>query len=345
MTTWSLRTPNYRSVLRSVLKLCPGSYSSCTHFALVSQPIKGSKDEGPLFPNRSHPLYPTKMVSYQNYQQFFQHPLNSSSQCLAHTTHDGHRQTIDGVSQNEQQNTKNSHQRYFSASHNQSMVSHDGNRTITPPGFKAPRSADPFETLIAGAPSNQPNDHRGNQFFGVTMLGPSLLVHRNPQMLQRIRHSSGPTGDMSLLTPSSSTSSRSTTNNSTEGMDVTSLLGIPELGFANGNQMTSLYPFHPSRTSLALSSLETMGMASPMAPIIIAKELPIVREMQASKLKVDERRLTLGFFEGITREANSLVSKVTPSSDELQSMEKIVKNLQDSLQTLLPGIFICLSVV
>ncbi|KAJ3105770.1 hypothetical protein HDU97_007590 [Phlyctochytrium planicorne] len=59
------------------------------------------------------------------------------------------------------------------------------------------------------------------------------------------------------------------------------------------------------------------------------QNLPIVREIQTSKLRVDESKLTRDYFDSLTREAREIIAEITPGLEELKMQEGVFEVVQE----------------
>ncbi|KAI8809417.1 hypothetical protein BJ742DRAFT_676957 [Cladochytrium replicatum] len=82
----------------------------------------------------------------------------------------------------------------------------------------------------------------------------------------------------------------------------------------------------------------TTPPASPVAPAVSvpATNLAIVREIQTSKLRVDDKILTKEYFDQLTREVRELCADVCPTPDEARRQEGVFESLQELAKKVFP---------
>lgn len=87
-------------------------------------------------------------------------------------------------------------------------------------------------------------------------------------------------------------------------------------------------------------SNESSTRSSTVSSVVceIALDLPIVKEMQKSKLKVDGKCLTRFFFDSFTREARDIVIFLASRPEDGQRQAMLLQILQESINPIFPGI-------
>ncbi|KAJ3112282.1 hypothetical protein HDU96_004726 [Phlyctochytrium bullatum] len=80
------------------------------------------------------------------------------------------------------------------------------------------------------------------------------------------------------------------------------------------------------------------GSAGSGAPAAVGPDanLPIVREIQTSKLRVDETKLTRDYFDSLTREAREIIAEITPTMEEMKMQEGVFEVVQEITRRVFP---------
>jgi hypothetical protein len=86
-----------------------------------------------------------------------------------------------------------------------------------------------------------------------------------------------------------------------------------------------------------LSSVQPQCRISHQSEMVPALDLPIVREIQTSKLKVDDKKLTKEYFESLTLEAMDIVKEITPSEEELQRQRLVFQIVSEIVRGVFHG--------
>ncbi|KAJ3206847.1 hypothetical protein HDU67_007900 [Dinochytrium kinnereticum] len=124
-------------------------------------------------------------------------------------------------------------------------------------------------------------------------------------------------GDLATVFSSSSSTSSTTAryNSSTQASP---------LGVFTPKGMGQPYPsFSPQQLPMHSPSYSGNFPTGP------DQDLPIVREIQTSKLRVDESRLTRDYFGCLTREALEIIAEVTPGVEEIRMREGVFGVVQE----------------
>ncbi|KAI8803508.1 hypothetical protein BJ742DRAFT_683000 [Cladochytrium replicatum] len=85
-------------------------------------------------------------------------------------------------------------------------------------------------------------------------------------------------------------------------------------------------------------NISTTPPISPVAPAVPvpATNLAIVREIQTSKLRVDDKILTKEYFDQLTREVRELCAEVCPTPDEARRQEVVFESLEELAKKVFP---------
>ncbi|KAJ3153014.1 hypothetical protein HK101_001771 [Irineochytrium annulatum] len=127
--------------------------------------------------------------------------------------------------------------------------------------------------------------------------------------------------------------------------------GFPSTGLATGvggsNGGSGAYS--PLSTPVAMGGLSMAGLLT--SPNLVGSaginnnnsaeggespHLPIVREIQTSKLRVDESRLTRDYFDHLTREARCIIAEISPGVEEVRMQEGVFEVVQEVTRRVFP---------
>ncbi|KAJ1547421.1 hypothetical protein HK405_005910 [Cladochytrium tenue] len=97
--------------------------------------------------------------------------------------------------------------------------------------------------------------------------------------------------------------------------------------------------FSNSASTYSASSSASASITGAAAAAVVPgtpADLPIVREIQTSKLRVDESRLTQDYFDRLAREVSALSARLALSSDELRRQDRAFDAVTDAVHLAFP---------